>query len=261
MRPFLVIVFLTLLLDPVRSETFGDWNTGYGQGVAEYWIEKANGDKLMIDCGEPPYGPSVDVRIRSGADDFNDGKENSSITFRVGNREGSLISDKDGRLNTSCTACISNYELFWQVLRSGAAIEFERPDGRQVEFLLRGSTKAFPEKQCVSQVELEMLSAQNSAKKLAKPSVAKSAGSPDLAEKTSGSCAIEDWKYAEKANNIYLNGTTTCPSGKLIYRLYDGQSGAFIGSNVTFIEGYAFQSYTDGVTPKSVRIKYVIEEP
>lgn len=83
--------------------------------------------------------------------------------------------------------------------------------------------------------------------------------SANTAEKTSGVCDIEDWKFSEKADKIYLNGTTTCSTGKLIFRLYDGQTGDFIGSNTTYIEGFVFQSFTDGDVPETLNIKYVIE--
>jgi uncharacterized protein len=81
----------------------------------------------------------------------------------------------------------------------------------------------------------------------------------DAVEPTSNGCKIEDWNYTEKARSVYLNGTTTCSSGKLIYALYDASSGAFIASDYTYIEGFAFQSYTDGFVPSTLRIKYSIE--
>jgi hypothetical protein len=250
MRRILIVACLALFVEPAQSETFGEWQTGFGQGVSEYSTENSNGDKLMIDCGEPPYGPSVDLRISSGTRDFNDGNKNSFIKFRVGNREGSLNYDKEGRLNTS----------FWQALRSGDVIEFQAPDGRRVQFSLRGSKKALPRKQCISQVELEFFSIKQTKDKLADSNIKSDVGTPDAAERTSGSCEIEDWKYENKAGSIYLNGTTTCPKGKLIYRLYDGQTGEFIASDETYIRGYSFQSYTDGLVPQGMKLKYVIEE-
>jgi hypothetical protein len=72
-------------------------------------------------------------------------------------------------------------------------------------------------------------------------------------------CKIEDWSYTEKADNIYINGSTSCEKGKLTYRLYDGKTHKFIASNFTYIEGFAFQSYTDGVVPSSLEIKYTID--
>jgi hypothetical protein len=75
----------------------------------------------------------------------------------------------------------------------------------------------------------------------------------------SGECAIEAWNYTEKAGSIFINGSTTCATGKLTYRLYNGGSGEFIASDFTFIEGYAFQSYTDGKVPAKLQIKYTIE--
>lgn len=75
---------------------------------------------------------------------------------------------------------------------------------------------------------------------------------------SSSGCKIEDWSFSEKASSIYINGTATCSTGKLIYRLYDGNTNKFITSGFTYIEGYAFQSYADGSTPGSLNIKYTI---
>jgi hypothetical protein len=200
---------------PACAETFGDWNAGGGQGVSEYWTKKTNGDGLQIDCGEKPYGPAADLRITVGGRDFNDGKTNRFIKFRAGGREGSPTYNEDGRLNTFCTACVSNYTFFWQALRSGKSVVFEAPDGRRAEFSLRGSTMALPEAKCVTEVELQMLSARaarEAAKKTVAAKPARNSVDANVAEKASGSCSIEDWKYADKADSIYLNGSTTCES-------------------------------------------------
>jgi hypothetical protein len=80
-----------------------------------------------------------------------------------------------------------------------------------------------------------------------------------LNNNANGGCAIEDWSFTDKADNIYINGTATCEKGKLTYRLYDGKTHKFIASDFTYIEGFAFQSYTDGVSPKNMEIKYTID--
>jgi uncharacterized protein len=84
---------------------------------------------------------------------------------------------------------------------------------------------------------------------------------PDsIPSESNNRCAIEDWNYSDKANSIYINGRTTCASGKLLYSLYDAGTGQFIASDFTFIEGFTFRSYTDGAVPDRLRIKYSVEQ-
>lgn len=121
-----------------------------GQGISEFWTENTNGDKLYISCGEKSLGPPVDVIIILGDLDFPNEKSGLFVGFRVGQNEGSLTFNDNGKLNTFCTSCISNFELFWRALRSGNAIEFSTPDGMKTTFSLNGSTKAIPQQQCVT---------------------------------------------------------------------------------------------------------------
>jgi hypothetical protein len=261
MRCIFAVVSLLQLALPAFAGSTGDWNSGGGQGMSEFWTEKANGDKLIIDCGESPNGPPVGIRITASGRDFNDGRTNRFINFQVGNRKGSLTYKEDGRLATVCVVCVANYGYFWQLARSGKSVVFEAPDGRRVEFSLEGSAKALPKRPCLTEVELEILSARKSSQKKNASEQSEKVINYGIAERTSGSCAIEDWTYAEKADSIYLNGTATCSSGRLIYRLYDGRTGEFIASDTTYIRGFTFQSYTDGRVPEKLKIKYVIEEP
>jgi hypothetical protein len=110
----------------------------------------------MINCGDRPMGPAVDVRISVNGHDIQNDKINRFVGFRIGAREGSLTYNENGRLDTFCLACISNYEIFWEMARSGKSVLFEMPDGMQTEFSLDGTSKVLPKKSCVSEVELAM---------------------------------------------------------------------------------------------------------
>ena len=136
MRVFVAIAVAMTFFRSANAETIGDWNTGWGQGVAEYWTSNSNGDRLGIDCGDRPMGPAVDVRISVNGQDIQDDKSNRFVGFRIGAREGSLTYNESGRLNTFCVACISNYELFWQMLKNGKSVVFQLSNGRNAEFSL-----------------------------------------------------------------------------------------------------------------------------
>ncbi|WP_406646846.1 hypothetical protein QEZ52_00255 [Aliisedimentitalea scapharcae] len=75
------------------------------------------------------------------------------------------------------------------------------------------------------------------------------------------SCEIEDWKMQLRGNLPYMTGATTCPSGRLTYRMYDGETGEFVTSGFTYFEGYAFRDYPDTEAwPNSVDLKYTISD-
>jgi hypothetical protein len=73
------------------------------------------------------------------------------------------------------------------------------------------------------------------------------------------SCEVEDWVYQEKADSLYIAGSTTCREGRLTIRAYDGNTGEFLGSNFTYITGYSFQTYMDTRVPDRLSMRYVIE--
>ena len=54
-------------------------------------------------------------------------------------------------------------------------------------------------------------------------------------------CQIEDWRgrYMELLKALYIEGTTTCETGKITIRAYDG-NGEFVGTGRDFIEDYVF---------------------
>lgn len=70
-------------------------------------------------------------------------------------------------------------------------------------------------------------------------------------------CKIEDWNYSRKAKSAYITGSTTCESGRLNYRLYDGEK--FLSSGFTYIKGFAFQAFADVPSIAEMNIKYTIE--
>lgn len=70
-------------------------------------------------------------------------------------------------------------------------------------------------------------------------------------------CIIEDWNYSRKAGAAYITGATSCASGRLNYRLYDGEK--FLVSGFTYIKGFAFQAYADAPSLPEMQIKYSIE--
>ena len=76
-------------------------------------------------------------------------------------------------------------------------------------------------------------------------------------------CEVEDWRWYTVADYLTVEGATTCSSGRIILRLYEGEGeGAkFLGIANAFIEGYAFEAVAQGVNPppQSVSIKYSVE--
>ena len=74
-----------------------------------------------------------------------------------------------------------------------------------------------------------------------------------------GACEIEDWGYSDSANSIKVHGSTTCMSGRITIKAYDGNDN-YIGNNFTYIRGGAFTVYIDGHAPSNLKIKYSVTE-
>jgi hypothetical protein len=72
-------------------------------------------------------------------------------------------------------------------------------------------------------------------------------------------CKIEDWRYLQRTNFVVIEGATSCATGKVIIRAYNGDGGDYIGNAMAYIEGYSFSAILDGAAPKNLTIKYVIE--
>lgn len=78
-------------------------------------------------------------------------------------------------------------------------------------------------------------------------------------------CDLEAWTWRYTSiQRIEIEGSTTCKSGWIYIRLYDGKPSGdtFIGIVNTFIEGYTFtRSSSEVARPKSntLHIRYSIE--
>ena len=84
----------------------------------------------------------------------------------------------------------------------------------------------------------------------------------DLMERASSDigpkCQIEDWNYEGMAQKTVIRGAATCASGRLDFRLYDGDE--FLTAGTTFVRGFAFETIASvWPIPKAMQIKYVIE--
>ncbi len=73
------------------------------------------------------------------------------------------------------------------------------------------------------------------------------------------SCKIEgDVVVFENFGLTHMQGETTCKSGVITVRMYDGND-KFVGREETLISGYSFEILTQRKIPKNFRIKYSIE--
>jgi ABC-type transport system involved in Fe-S cluster assembly fused permease/ATPase subunit len=75
-------------------------------------------------------------------------------------------------------------------------------------------------------------------------------------------CKIEAWKFQKTSSNyITVDGTTTCNNGKLVLKIYDGDSKDYIGNDTTYINNGTFKSLIrTSVNPNSLEVKFTIIE-
>ena len=80
----------------------------------------------------------------------------------------------------------------------------------------------------------------------------------EVANVTSPGCQIEDWNYEGMAQKMVIRGAATCASGRLDFRLYDGDK--FLTAGTTFIQGFAFETIASvWPIPATAQINYVID--
>lgn len=72
-------------------------------------------------------------------------------------------------------------------------------------------------------------------------------------------CEIEDWRFYELAGHVMIEGATTCKEGKLLIRVYDGETDEYLGNATAYIEGYTFEAIMQGSAPSNLSIKYSID--
>lgn len=79
-----------------------------------------------------------------------------------------------------------------------------------------------------------------------------------------GECEIEDWKhtYTAMMEALTIDGVTTCDSGEVRLRLYDGEGEdqEFLAVDTAYIEGHIFKTIVLQVEePQALSIKYSID--
>ena len=79
-----------------------------------------------------------------------------------------------------------------------------------------------------------------------------------------GACEIEDWRWnIAMGNFLTVEGVTTCDSGLIQIRLYDGEGDArkFVGVASGFVNGHVFNAIAENVDtkPQALSIKYSIQ--
>ena len=73
-------------------------------------------------------------------------------------------------------------------------------------------------------------------------------------------CKIDAWKF-EKTSSQYItiDGTTSCNRGKLVLKVYDGDSSQYIGNDTTYINNGIFKSLIrTSLNPNKIKVNFTI---
>ena len=76
------------------------------------------------------------------------------------------------------------------------------------------------------------------------------------------SCKVEDSRSYMTLDILSIEGVTTCPSGDIYLRVYDGKGAdrKFVGTATALINGYTFTATIVGAEePQDLDFEYVIE--
>jgi hypothetical protein len=253
----IINVFLLAVMAPAAAGEVGqhgDWQVNFGQGSSEYLTKGVPSGEFNITCEAYPTNDITSFLIFLPG--LGDTVTNYSISIDDHAPIHLRLTDQ-GDVDPIDQVAVEAFVNLWHAMRAGRRMTVTASTGQAAVFSLRGSTAALDPDPCLPKSVYQAPKANHPP---LSPDSHGPGGFKGEAELTAGSCRIEDWTYADKGSSIYLNGTATCSTGKLIYRLYDGETGEFIASDFTFIEGFAFQSYTDGRTPDKLRMKYVVEK-
>ncbi len=76
-----------------------------------------------------------------------------------------------------------------------------------------------------------------------------------------GKCEVEDWRWSGPTGGyLSIEGVSTCDTGRIRLRLYEGENGKFLGVASGRIRGHTFEAIaTDVKSASAVAIKYSIE--
>ena len=80
-----------------------------------------------------------------------------------------------------------------------------------------------------------------------------------LGTAAAAACEIEDMSYRTEHGFIIISGAMSCPSGRIDYRLYDGDE-KFVVAGTTFFQGHVLQIMEVGEGPPDINIRYSIAE-
>jgi hypothetical protein len=61
-------------------------------------------------------------------------------------------------------------------------------------------------------------------------------------------CKVEDWRFENRSSFISIEGTTTCASGQIFVRAYEGDK--YLGNATAYIQGYTFTALITGARAK-----------
>ena len=134
---FALNLFLAL---PADAET---WRDGFGQGVAEAWVDKDPGNRIYVACeagwGRPITGISFMLAGRSP-------EPNSTITLIFDARDPIEVTvDKDGKVGSNCRACAGWFEFVRDKLKSSASVYVRFSEAAGTRFSLKGAANAIGE--------------------------------------------------------------------------------------------------------------------
>ncbi|MGM8850011.1 hypothetical protein ACS8E6_05805 [Salinicola halophyticus] len=140
-------LWVPLLCGALGSPAFADnyeWNSGFGMGASEYWVDDGNNNALLVSCPKLYEGePSMEGYVSAEA--TIDGQRYGSDTLS-GDPGFDVIVDGERWSNpffTDCRACGSNFPAFWEALRQANNL-YISADGVRSKLPTAGLERALP---------------------------------------------------------------------------------------------------------------------
>lgn len=138
--PLHVVFATSLLASPALS--FGQdeqWQSGWGQGVAEAIVTRGPGNQIYVTCsdgGNPFSKTGISFMLGGRA------PTGEHVTLTFDNEDPENIWITNGEITSDCRACAANYEYVIEKLKAHSSVHVLFENGDAARFTLEGSSSA-----------------------------------------------------------------------------------------------------------------------
>lgn len=130
-----------IFLGATPAFSFGndrEWQSGWGQGVAEAVVTNGAGNQIYVTCDEGAGRNATGISFMIGGDSPTG--DHIVLTFDGADPEQVWV--QDGQITSDCRACAGTYDWTIERLKKHSRVHVMTEAGESAAFTLKGATKA-----------------------------------------------------------------------------------------------------------------------